>query len=318
VAEVGNGRPPVRLRLPGVARAVERAELAFLHAGQLAERRVRRGERVSAGQALAILHNPSLMPGVAAAEARVRELDEQLERLEREAERLTDLHERGLISTDELDRVTAQRNAARQARNQAEASLTEAREQLAEATLRAPFDGQVVDLPVEPGQFVAAGRPVVMLSAPERLEIAVDLSARQSRRIEVGDSAVVRSLDTGQRLTGTVTERGLAEPGRAAPAVIALPEAAWPEWTPGQAVHVELAWSGEAQMSVPLDALIDTGDGLPHVFRVVADQVELVSVIPGALDGGRVRVDGELEAGDEVVVAGHGQLLDGENVRVLR
>ena len=71
-------------------------------------------------------------------------------------------------------------------------------------------------------------------------------------------------------------------------------------------------------MSVPLDALIDTGDGLPHVFRHADGQVELVSVIPGQLDGGRIRIDGELEAGDEVVVAGHGQLLDGERVRVLR
>ena len=186
IATVGNGQPPVKLRLPGVVRAVERAELAFLHAGQLAERRVQRGERVEAGQALAILHNPSLMPGVAGAEARVRELDEQIERLEREAERLNNLHERGLVSTDALDAVTAQRNAARQARGQAEASLTEAREQLAEATLRAPFSGRVVALSVEPGQFVNAGQPVIHLSAPDRLEVSVDLSTRQSSRLGVG------------------------------------------------------------------------------------------------------------------------------------
>ncbi|MDZ7792042.1 MAG: efflux RND transporter periplasmic adaptor subunit [Xanthomonadales bacterium] len=318
VATVGNGRPPARLRLPGVVRAVERAELAFLHAGQLAERLVQRGERVEAGQALAILHNPSLMPGVAGAEARVRELDEQIERLEREAERLTNLHERGLVSTDALDAVTAQRDAARQARGQAEASLTEAREQLAEATLRAPFSGRIVALSVEPGQFVNAGQPVIHLSAPDRLEVAIDLSARQSSRLRVGDEARVRTLENGRQLTGTIREIGLAEPGRPASAVIELPPEAAPEWTPGQAVHAELTWPGESRMSVPLDALIDTGDGLPHVFRHTNGHVELVSVIPGQLDGGRIRVDGELEDGDEVVVAGHGQLLDGERVRVLR
>lgn len=318
VAAVSDGRPPVRLRLPGVTRSIERADLAFLHNGLLAERLVRRGEEVSAGQALAILHNPALMPGVSGAEARVRELDEQFERLERETRRLTNLHERGLVSTDELDRVRAQRNATRQARSQAQASLEEAREQLAEATIRAPFSGRIVALPVEPGQFVSPGQTIVSISAPERLEVALDLSARQARSLAVGDPASVRRLAGGPRLSGEIREIGLPAPGRAATAVIELAGTAWPEWSPGEAVHVELTWTGGAQLTVPLDALIDTGDGLPHVFRIRDGRAEVLSVIPGELDGARVRIDGELEPGDEVVVAGHGQLLDGEPVRVLR
>lgn len=318
VAAVSDARPPVRLRLPGVTRAVERADLAFLHSGQLAERLVRRGEQVDAGQALAILHNPALMPGVSGAEARVRELDEQFERLERETERLVNLHERGLVATDELDRVRAQRDATREARSQAQASLEEAREQLAEATIRAPFAGRIVALPVEPGHFVSPGQPIVSISAPERLEVAVDLSPRQARALAEGELATVDRLEGGGRLSGEIREVGLPAPGRTATAVIDLPGAVWPEWSPGQAVHVELSWTGGAQLTVPLDALIDTGDGLPHVFRVRDGRAQLVSVIPGELDAGRVRVDGELEPGDEVVVAGHGQLLDGEAVRVLR
>jgi len=318
VAAVSDGRPPVRLRVPGVTRAVERADLAFLHSGQLAERLVRRGEQVSAGQPLAILHNPTLMPGVSGAEARVRELDEQFEQLERETRRLANLHERGLVATDELDRVRARRDATRQARSQAQASLEEAREQLSEATIRAPFAGRVVALPVEPGQFVGPGQPIVSISAPERLEVAVDLSARQARSLEVGDSALVRRLAGGPRLSGEIREIGLPAPGRAATAVIDLPEGAWPDWSPGEAAHVEMSWTGGAQLTVPLDALIDTGDGLPHVFRIRDGHAEVLSVIPGELDGARVRIDGELEPGDEVVTAGHGQLLDGERVRVLR
>lgn len=318
VATVDDGRPPVRTRLPGVTRAVERADLAFLHSGQLAERLVKRGERIQVGQPLAILHNPALMPGVSAAEARVRELDEQLQRLERETRRLTDLHERDLIATDELDRVRAQRNAARQARSQAQASLEEARDQLAEATIRAPFSGRVVALPVEPGHFVSPGQAVVSISTPERLEVAIDLSARQARSLSVGDAATIRRLEGGPRLSGTLREIGLPEPGQPATAVIELPEGVWPEWSPGQAVHVELSWTNGEMLTVPLDALIDTGDGLPHVFRLRDGHAELVSVIPGELDAGRVRVEGELEPGDEVIVAGHGQLLDGERVRVLR
>ncbi|WP_376695094.1 efflux RND transporter periplasmic adaptor subunit [Wenzhouxiangella sp. EGI_FJ10305] len=318
VAAVSDSKPPVRLRLPGVTRAVERADLAFLHSGLLAERLVARGESISAGQALAILHNPALMPGVSGAEARVRELDEQFERLERETQRLTNLHERGLVSTDELDRVRAQRNATREARGQAQARLEEARDQLDEATLRAPFSGRVAALPVEPGQFVSPGQTIISISAPERLEIALDLSTRQARTLAVGDSATVRGVDGGASKSGSIREIGLPAPGQPATAVIDLPDADWPEWSPGQAVHVELSWTGSNRLSIPLDALVDTGEGLPHVFRLRDEHAELVSVIPGELDGGRVRVDGDLEPGDEVVIAGHGQLLNGERVRVLR
>lgn len=318
IAAVSDARPPVRLRLPGVTRAVERADLAFLHSGHLAERLVSRGEAISAGQPLAILHNPALMPGVTAAAARVSELDEQLQQFQRETRRLENLHERELVATDELDRVRAQRNAARQARGQAQARLEEARDQLDEATLRAPFSGRVVALPVEPGQFVSPGQPVITVSAPERLEVALDLSARQVRALTVGDSVAVGRLHGGIRHSGSIREIGLAAPGQPATAVIDLPDTAWPEWSPGQAVQVELSWTGGDRLSIPLDALIDTGDGLPHVFRLRDGHAELVSVIPGQLDGGRVRVDGELEPGDEVIVAGHGQLLDGERVRVLR
>ncbi|RFF28456.1 MULTISPECIES: efflux RND transporter periplasmic adaptor subunit [unclassified Wenzhouxiangella] len=318
IATVSESKPPVRLRLPGVTRAIERADLAFLHSGHLAERLVNRGEAISAGQPLAILHNPALMPGVTAAAARVNELEEQLQQLQRETRRLENLHERGLVATDELDRVRARRNAARQAREQAQARLDEARDQLDEATLRAPFSGRVVALPVEPGQFVSAGQPVVSVSAPERLEVTVDLSARQARALTVEESVRVRRLEGGTPHSGTIREIGLPAPGRPATAVIDLTDTAWPEWSPGQAVHVELSWTGDDRLSIPLDALIDTGDGLPHVFRLRDDHADLVTVIPGELDGGQVRVEGELETGDEVIVAGHGQLLDGERVRVLR
>ncbi len=317
IAPVDHEHAPSRVRLPGVVRSIERAELAFMHSGHLAERLVRRGEPVAAGQALAILHNPALMPGVAAADARRRELDEQIEHYERETRRLENLHQRGLIATAELDRTRAQRNAARQAREQVQASLDEAREQLAEATLRAPFSGQVVSLPVEVGQFVRPGQTIVSISAPDRLEVALHLSTRQATGVQIGDEALLISLAGGPRLAGTIREIGLTAPGQLAETIINLPASAWPEWRPGQAVHVELAHSGEARLRLPVDALLDKGSGQPYVFRLRGDQAERVEVHPGELTGRWLRVDAELQADDQVIVAGHGQLLDGDRVRVL-
>ncbi|MFU8821867.1 MAG: hypothetical protein ACNA8G_09980, partial [Gammaproteobacteria bacterium] len=62
VAEVGFSDAARELRLPGVVRAAQRVEPAFLQSGHLAERFVARGDRVTAGQRLASLQNPALGP----------------------------------------------------------------------------------------------------------------------------------------------------------------------------------------------------------------------------------------------------------------
>jgi RND family efflux transporter MFP subunit len=317
VAEVQPGPESSVIRLPGVTRSVARADLAFLHGGHLAERRVRRGQVVSAGEVLAVLHNPALMPGVSSAEARVREIDRQLEQLGRETRRLENLHERGLVATDDLDRTRSRRDALIESRQAAEAALAEAREQLEEGSLRAPFAGEVVELLVEPGQYLAPGQPVLSLAAPERLEVAANVPARQARQLKHGQPVTLRQIENTEQLIGELTEIGPAAPGRPARLIVSLPEQPGPAWGTGQAVHLELGLAENASMTVPMAALIRPAAGSARVFRVNGHSTELIEVEPGLLREGRVSVNGALTAGDRVVIAGHGRLLDGDRVRVI-
>jgi RND family efflux transporter MFP subunit len=304
-----------QLRLPGVVRAVNRAEPAFLAPGHLAERYVVRGERVVTGQRLASLQNPALAPAFAAAEARVRELDERLVQLDADYERARELNRQGLASAELLDRTLAERNATRQARVQALARASEAREQLADAMLRAPFDATVSDLLVEPGDFVMAGQPVMVLAGDGRLEVEVQLPEGLSRRLAPGAPATVRAVGSGKQISARIREIGVPREGRPAPAIVELEES--PDWEPGLSVHVDLAQHGPAALTVPLSAIVDPGTGQTRVYRVVNDRAEMVSVNAGRLLGARVEVTGALAAGDRVVIAGHQQLLDGDAVRVL-
>ncbi len=115
----------VRYRFPGTVRASERAAPAFLHGGVLRERHVSHGQRVAQGEPLATLHHPAMEPTLAAAEARVRELDASLSRLGRDVERARTLRERNLSTEEELDRLRAEREATAQAREQALAQRDE-------------------------------------------------------------------------------------------------------------------------------------------------------------------------------------------------
>jgi RND family efflux transporter MFP subunit len=315
VAEVRIADAQRELRLPGAVRATRRTEPAFLQAGYLAERYVARGARVTAGQRLAALQNPALAPAVAGAEARVRELDERLVNLEAEYQRARELHARGLASAERLDRALAERNAARESRAQAQAQVEEAREQLADAVLRAPFDAQVSEVLAEPGDFVAAGQPVLVLAGSDALEIELHLPEGLAPGLRPGDAVDVRAVGSGLRTTGRLREIGVARPGQPAAAIVALEDAA--AWEPGAAVHVDLLQQSSSALLVPLAAIVDPGTGQARVFRVVDGRAVLTPVRVGRLAGSAVEVGGALAAGELVVVAGHHQLLDGEAVRIL-
>ncbi len=304
------------LRLPGVTRARQQAELAFLHGGKLSRRDVQRGQQVASGDVLALLHNPTLAPALAAAEAQVAEQSERLRQLERELIRQHDLHERNLVPTEELERARSRRDAQLQTLSQAEARLTEAGQQDDEALLRAPFAGTITELHVEPGQFVAAGQPILSITGDDELEVIVALSAERAQRLVVGQIVNVRALDASRANLATIREIGLAAPGRPASVVLAM-DTSSSTLRPGQAVHVELSLPGRDVLTVPLAAVLDPGGASSYLFRIVNDRALKVPVHLGAVRGLAVEVEGDLSAGDAVVVAGHGQLLDEDKVRVL-
>lgn len=306
---------PSRQRYPGALRARDRAALAFLHPGTLAARSVQLGQSVAAGEALATLHNPALQPGVAAAEGRVLEARTRLQQLELDVERQATLLERRLISDDALDQTRTRRDAARATLDQAQASLDEARNQLADAQLRAPFAGVIARFMAEPGDFVAAGQPVMQLDDPNTLEVEIALPGDIDADAVVGIS--VLHAARGEQAAGRIEQRGSAQPGRPRAVRIAVePEAAM-AWQSGDAVQVELELESPAVLMVPLAALIDPGTGFARLFRVRDDRAEQVAVLTGRLQGDQIAVTGDLAAGDAVVVAGQALLLHGETVRVL-
>lgn len=317
VAEVSKVDTDRLLRLPGVLRAVQRVEMAFQHAGHLTSRPVKIGQHVEKGELLARLHHPALHPALGAAEAQVKALDEQLAQLSREHSRLEALHHRGLVATEQWEQHGTQLRQLEQARKQALAASHEARGHLAESELRAPFAGVVAALHVEPGQFITPGQVVVSLVNPAMLEVALALPTRYSTTLRHGDQAVVYAQGSERVAHGQIREIGLAAPGRATTVIVELMGENLLGWQTGQPVHVELALLTAVRLQLPLTALVDAGRGKARVFRLRGERVEALQLNSVTLQHGWVRVDGPLQAGDSVVVAGQGQLLDGEPVRVL-
>jgi RND family efflux transporter MFP subunit len=113
---------------------------------------------------------------------------------ERKLERNVDLRRRNLISENDLDQLTTERDNARldldAARDQQKITaleLAKARTLLDIRTIRSPTDGLVTERNLPPGNLVAE-KPVVVIEKTDPLYIEVALPANLFGRVKVGDT----------------------------------------------------------------------------------------------------------------------------------
>jgi RND family efflux transporter MFP subunit len=97
--------------------------------------------------------------------------------------------------------------------------LMRAREDLADTTLRAPFSGRITRIHVSQGAVIESGTPIVTLSLMDPIQVQVEVSADDDRRIQTGDRAVLYPKDpsnpdgTRTQVNAIVYEKGaVADP----------------------------------------------------------------------------------------------------------
>ncbi len=151
-------------KFPGRVQASERLEMAFQVGGKLNKLNAKKGDTVKKGDLLAQLDLRDFRSTVHAAQA---SFDESKSNFERAKELIKD----GFISKSDYDRVKA--NFER-----ATSDLEKASKALDDATLKAPFSGQVAQRFVENFEEIKPGQPILRLQDVTTLEIIVDAPER--------------------------------------------------------------------------------------------------------------------------------------------
>lgn len=99
---------------------------------------------------------------------------------------------------DKFANRTSKITGVRQSQNrlkQAELKLKQVEEQLSNATIKAPFDGVVVDKSVNIGDVVHTGQSLLKFSNLKQLQVEVDVPSRLMRELKVGSAYRVK-IDT--------------------------------------------------------------------------------------------------------------------------
>lgn len=163
------------------------------------------GSWVRQGQVLAIVDRQVQTQQAAALEAQIRVTDANARLAQNELDRAKALAERGFISKADIDRKTAQRDAAAAQLNVARAQLGESRARLGRLDIRAPSSGLLLTRNVEPGQVVSGGTGVLFRIAKDgEMEMRAQLAEADLAKLAVGRTAKITPVGTTISFAGRV------------------------------------------------------------------------------------------------------------------
>ncbi len=285
----------------------------------------------------------ALKASVAAAQSKVTAAREQVERTKTLLEQ--DVVSKVKLDTDEtaLDVAEAELRVSQEELNKGEsgarpedieqqeavirgldAQLETARADLADTTLRAPFDGIIARRLVDNFTNVQAKESIVLLQELATLELLFDVPGPDVAKLAVSrDAQLTASLDalpgvllpaelvefTTQADSATQTYRGRVS--------IAQPDNA--SILPGMVGTVNIAENGNggSVILVPVTAVVSEADGTPYVWVVTAESnaTEKRPVETAGASGANIEISSGLSPGDVVATAGLSRLLPGMVVR---
>ncbi|WP_299673814.1 efflux RND transporter periplasmic adaptor subunit [uncultured Roseobacter sp.] len=198
----------------------------------------------------------------------------------------------------------------------AEANAAEARYELDRAQIRAPFSGIVLEVNVNPGEFISAGSAVVSLLDTASFEIEASVPSKYIRVLEPG-LAVEGVTEAGEDLALTVRALLPVEETatRTRPVRFASGQLTGLQTIAiGQSITVSIPISTPREvLSVPKDALVQARGGWT-VFVAEDGQAQPRPVEIGVALGDRFEVLGGLAEGDVVVTRGNERLRPGQPI----
>jgi len=264
---------------------------------------------------------------------------------ESEYQRYRELHERGLVSTTEMerarssrDRSAAARRAATHAVEVAGFEVESARavldiasgERLAsdqpELEVRSPVDGTVLRRHRCCEGAISAGEPVLDVGSLTDLEVQVDLLSTAAVRVRPGMRVIMTGWGGDDELTGTVRRvepagftrvSALGVDEQRVPVVIDFddPASAWDRLGVAYRIEAEfIVWEADDVIQVPTSALFRL-EGEWSVYVVENGHARMRAVERGRVSGLSSQVISGLQPGDVIITHPGDRIADGVRVR---
>ena len=320
-------RAPIaeELRLTGTLQARRISHLSAEVEGIVEELHVDDGDRVRTGQLIVKLNSELATIEKSATAAAVAETAARLADAERRYGELLALSQKQHVPATNVDSAKAEIDINRAALAQNRAREHHAQAMLNRHTVSAPFDGLIRAKLVEIGQWVETSTALVELVETDFLRLEAPVPQFYFARVRPGTRVELRfDANPKEIFAATITTIiPVSDTGaRTFPVRIDLPNDTG-RLAPGMSARVILHIEGDDDpaLIVPQDAIVRQPDGSTAVWTV-APEDGIVKTQPRVVTTGRVYrnnieiIQGELAAGDQVVIRGNEILRPGQAVTV--
>lgn len=321
-------------------------------AGYLKKNDVDVGDRVKAGQVLAVLEIPELLDDVQQDEAVIRRSTEEINRAHADLDRAQSAHQvahlaaerlsavikerPNLVAQQDIDDATARDRGAEAQVATAKAAVAAAEQQLAvsKATankthtlleytrITAPFAGVITHRYADTGAMIQAGTssqtqtmPVVQLSENDRLRLIIQVPESAVSHIRLGEPVEVRVESLARSFPGVIARfAGKVNPETRTMETEVDVQNANLTLVPGMYAYASIALERtHGVLTVPVQAL-DRADDKASVLVVNGGRIERRDLRLGLETPDRVEIVNGLNEGDMVVVGSRSQLRPGTTV----
>jgi membrane fusion protein, multidrug efflux system len=291
-----------RIDAVGTARANEQVTLTAPVTQRIVRLNFDDGAYVARGQVIAVLETATQNAQLAQAQARAREANQQLDRLEA-------LRSRGFATRSAVDAQVA-------LAGQASAQAAEARAGIADRVVRAPFGGWVSLRNISAGAVVSAGTEIVTVSDVSRIKLDFAVPETLLSRVRPGQPILaVAAAYPDQPFRGTIdTVDPVLNPQTRAATVRAVLANGDRRLKPGMLLTVAIEAQSRTSPAVPELAIVGEGER-SFVFTVENGKAKRLPVRTGLRQNGMVEIVEGLRAGQRVVTEGVVKIAEGQTVR---
>jgi membrane fusion protein (multidrug efflux system) len=314
----GKGRPPPLVKVEpattlrfvetieavGTARANEQVTLSAPVTERLVRLGFDDGDFVRRGQVIAVLAQGQQAAQLAEAQARQREAQQQLGRIQT-------LKERGFATQSQLDVQNAAAAAAR-------AQASGARASIGERVIQAPFSGYASLRTISPGAVVNSGTPIATISDVSTIKLDFPVPETVLSTLRRGLTiAAVSAAYPDLPFRGQIANIDpVIDPNTRAVMVRAHLPNTDGKLKPGMLLTVAIETSPRLGLSVPELAIVGEGDSRFVYTLDPGGTARRTAVRTGLRSAGRVEILEGLKPGQKVVTEGVVKLSEGMKVRV--
>jgi RND family efflux transporter MFP subunit len=278
------------------------------------------GKRIEKGEILAEIERTPLLLDLKQAEASLAEANENYKNALSELRRTEELFKKKSISSRQYDIARYAANALKQKIRALGVRIEAIKYDIERCSIKAPFSGFVIEEHTQVGQWLRKGGDVVTIVDMDPILVTVPVPDRYIYFIEPGQKVnlAFEFLPGKKDREGKVRSiiRKGDEKARTFPVQIRVSNQDF-SILEGMSSTVRFPVGKSFQpLMVNKDAVVSSSDR-HHIFIVKDGKAQMIPIIKGQAYGSLVVINGEVKAGDLVVVEGNERLQPDQEVSII-